>query len=148
MSATVDRAMIKSILVAVLVLAGCSRGDALIETPRPAPPQSVHVRSVAGDADWAADLSLDEAGKLVTLNVTCNGAAYAEASGGDDFPRRVVGAQIDVYHNTTCNRGQLEITVFALGDASAQGIPGRYTPVVFYFADGAFVGRSDVRGAE
>lgn len=138
----------RKFLLSCFVLIGCSSEPPHIESPRPATPSSLEVHSTSEVASWSANLLLDENGKLVRLTVSCNGTVYAEAEGGEDIPQRTIGAQIEVYRDANCERGSLELAVFALGDAQNQGVPGTYIPTIFYFSDGDFLGRSDVRDIE
>jgi len=137
-----------SLLVLALTAASCSP-DARIESPREVPARTVSLTyGGEGSVTWAVELAIDADGRFQELQLSCDGQSYTTAPAGDDVPPTVFGARLDTYSETNCSRGQLEITVYTIPQGQLAGVPGQYVPVIFYFADGRFVGRSDVRGPE
>jgi hypothetical protein len=138
-------AMIRSVFLGSLLLASCMPG---IETPRGATPNHIEVRHASSRGVlWGAALSLSDDGRLVSVEVSCDGEPYANAPPGDVITGAVFGARAYSYAETTCQDGLFELVVFTVPDGEPADVPGQYHPFVFYFDDREFVG-ADLRGAE
>lgn len=81
------------------------------------------------------------------LTVRCNGALYAEAT-EERLQSPVLGARAGIYPESTCAEGSFEVTVFVPAQQELIGVGGTYSEAVYYFSDGEFSGRSELRGPE
>lgn len=132
-----------------LAAASCTPDEARIESPREVPARTIAL--TYGDdsgVSWVAEMAIDADGQFEELRLSCDGQPYATAPAGDDVPPGVFGARLEAYAGTNCSQGQVEVTVYTIAPGQMAGVPGQYVPVIFYFANSDFVGRSDVRGPE
>lgn len=139
--------MLRLVLLGALLLASCT-GEPRIETPRGATANTISVSYASSRGVlWGATLRLSDEGRLVSVDVSCDGQPYASASASNVVTGEVVGARAHSYAETTCQDGPFELVVFTVPEGEPADVPGQYHPFVFYFDGREFVS-SDLRGAE
>lgn len=92
--------------------------------------------------NWTAALTFSNDGQLRQVQLGCNGQPYMTVPAGSDFPSDAVGAYLDVYPDTTCSKGDVELTVVTLPKGSMIDVPGIFIPVRFSFKDGRYFVRN------
>ena len=119
---------------------------ALAVSPTSSTPTTITSSSKSEEGvNWTVTLAFSADGRLREVQLDCDGRPYARAPAAANFPPNATGTHLSVYPETSCSKGPVELTVFAI--PSPMGVPSIYIPVAYYFKDGRFIS-SDVRGLQ
>lgn len=130
-------------IIFCFALLGCTHSSQL-GSPQPTAPSTITLdyQSTNGVL-WRALLATTREGVLNRIDVECNGEIYATVR-ENEFAVTVFGARAHISEGD-CSRGEFQLEVFVIPEQLMVNVGGRYSVVSYYFKDGEFLNRSEVR---